>query len=399
MTDTRESIQAEFEHWSTYHSTPAESDALIERARKVCPVPHTQQLGGFHVFINYEDVRKGLLDWRTYSSGPSALRPYVEGMPAFPPNSFDPPVHTPWRKVFSDGINTRTAERIEPFVHADTIRLIEAFQGRGTCDLKADFAEHIPMNAIFFILGLDQELHDKVRSMTLQTLSVADKPEEFSKLFNAFAEFGYEQVERRRREPADDYLTVLADARMDDRPLTPEEIGGAVISLLTAGHGTTLAALTNLMYEVLRRPDLKKRLQDDPSLIPAAVDEGLRLRHPFYGLYRTSTKDHELHGHKIKAGDSVLMCWHAGDRDPAMFENPHDFNIDRPQYQTLAFGFGKHSCVGAATARMEMRLALSELLTRLPHIELERKEPETWTFAGAETQEIESLPARFTPVR
>lgn len=396
MTDTAESLAEEFEHFSSYRMTPAQTNDLVERARSKCPVPHSKELGGFHMFMNYEDVRRGLLDWRTYASSPSALRPYVEGMPVFPPNSYDPPEHGFWRKAFSDGVNARTAERIEPLVRADTIEFIENLTEKGACDLHIDLAEKVPMNAIFHILGLERTHHEDVRRMTLETLAAVNDVDKFITLFQEFSDFGQQEVEKRRLDPREDYLTVLAEARMADRPMTSDEIGAAVMGLLLAGHGTATASITNLFYEVLRRPALKQRLIDNPQDIPRAVEEGLRLHHPFLGLYRTATADHEVHGSSIKAGESVLMAWHCANRDPAVLDHPLDFDIDRPQFNHLAFGLGKHSCVGAPVARMEMRVVMEELLARLPDVELAAPEKVEWKFHGAETQGFLELPARFT---
>lgn len=392
-----EDLKERFSTFSTYSGTPAEALELFDQARSRCPVPHSDQLGGFHLFLTYEDVRKGLLDWRTYSSGPSALRPYVEGTPKFPPNSYDPPEHSPWRQIFSDGVNTRSAERITPAVHADIIKFIEGFASRGECDLVADLAERVPMNAIFYILGLEESMHETVRHLTLKTLASVSDMEVFKENFIAFSAFGYEQVEKKRSNPAEDYLTILAEARMGDRPLTPDEIGACVISLLTAGHGTTVASMTNLFYEVLRNPQIKQQLLDDPSLIPVAVEENLRMHHPFFGLYRQATKDVTVNGSEIKAGETVYMCWQAGNRDPEAFPDPNSFRLDRNSNIHLSFGLGRHSCVGAATARMEMKLALEELLARLPDIELVDADSIAFEFHGAETSAIPALPARFTP--
>lgn len=397
MAGSADDLKKEFEGFSTYRLTPEKALEMTHAARKLCPVPHSKELGGFHIFLTYEDVRKGLLNWRTFASGPSVLRPYMEGMPVFPPASMDPPEHNPWRKIFTDGVNVTQAERIQPLVAADIDRCLDEIAPRGECDLVADLCERVPMLAIFHILGLEEDKHEIVRNLTLRTLSLINQPEEFSKSFNEFSEFGVAEVEKRRANPRDDYLTVLAEAKLGDRPLTAEEIGAAVISLLTAGHGTTTASMTNLFYEVLRNPEIKARIQADPSLIPIAVEENLRLHHPFFGLYRRATEDVTVNGSEIKAGDSVYMCWQAGNRDPGIFPNPDIFSLDRGEFAHLSFGIGKHSCVGSATARMEMQIGLQKLLERLPDIELAAPEKVEFEFHGAETAAIPRLPARFTP--
>lgn len=395
--DEAEALRREFEGFSTYNVTPRKALEMTHAARRLCPVPHSNELGGFHVFLTFEDVRKGLLDWRTFASGPSVLRPYIEGTPVFPPSSIDPPEHNPWRKIFSNGVNVAQAERIEPLVEADIDACLDRIAPLGECDLVTDFAERVPMLAIFHILGLDEDKHDLVRELTLSTLSVVNDVEAFKRVFGEFQKFGYAEVEKRRDDPRDDYLTVLAQAQLGDRPLTPEEIGAAVISLLTAGHGTTVAAMTNLFYEVLRNPAIKQQLIEDPSLIPQAVEENLRLHHPFFGLYRQATADVTVNGTDIKAGDSIYMCWQAGNRDPEVFPDPDTFRLDRGQISHLSFGLGRHSCVGSATARMEMRHGLQKLLDRFPDIELVAPDAVEFEFHGAETAAIPRLPARFTP--
>jgi cytochrome P450 len=176
--------------------------------------------------------------------------------------------------------------------------------------------------------------------------------------------------------------------------LTPEEIGAATSSLLLAGHGTTVAAMTNLFYEVLSRPLIRQRLLEDPTLIPDAVDEVLRMHTPFFGLYRRATRDVTVRGKHIAAGDSVFMCWQSANRDAAEFPDPNDFRLDREIGRHLAFGLGKHFCVGSIVAKMEMKVVLEELLSRLPTIELIDAEKCTFEFRGTETAAIPSLPAR-----
>lgn len=395
--DPVDALKREFETFSTYNVMPRKALEMTHAARRLCPVPHSNELGGFHIFLTFADVRKGLMDWRTFASGPSVLRPYVPGTPVFPPSSMDPPEHSPWRKIFSDGVNVSQAERIEPLVRADIEACLDRIAPLGECDLVADFAERVPMLAIFHILGLEEDKHELVRRLTLETLSVVHDLEAFTKLFTEFQKFGAAEVEKRRLDPRDDYLTVLAQAKLGDRPLTPGEIGASVISLLTAGHGTTVASMTNLFYEVLRNPAIKQQLMDDPALIPQAVEENLRLHHPFFGLYRQATTDVTVNGSEIKAGDSVYMCWQAGNRDPDVFEDPDTFRLDRGQISHLSFGLGRHSCVGSATARMEMQLGLARLLDRLPDIELISPETVEFEFHGAETAAIPRLMARFTP--
>jgi cytochrome P450 len=395
--DEVEELKSQFAAFSTYRSTPAQALQLFDRARQQCPIPYSNELGGFHLFLRHEDVRHGLINWRTFSNGPAALRPLAEGLRRLPPIDFDPPEHTVWRQIFSAGINAGTADRIAPLVRADTIRFIEAIAPKGSCDLVEDLAERIPMLALFHVLGLGEECHRKVRQWTLALLASAGNRSEFSRIFCEFAQFGCEEVAKRRLDPRDDYLTKLAEARIDGRILTEEEIGSATVSVLLAGHGTTVTSMTNLFFEVLSRPQIKAQLIGDSGLIPRAIEETLRLHTPFFGLYRQATRDVSVNGTDIKQGESVYMCWQAANRDPQVFDDPNSFRLDRDTSRHLTFGAGKHSCTGAPTARMELRIALEELLARLPDIEIVDSDSISFEFRGAETAAITRLPARFTP--
>jgi cytochrome P450 len=390
-------IEGRFATFSTYRSTPAEALALFDAARDRCPIPYSNELGGFHLFLTHEDVRQGLINWRTFSNGPAALRPLAEGLRRLPPIDFDPPEHTAWKQIFNTGINATTADRIAPLVRADAIRFIDGMASKGSCDLVEDLAERVPMLALFHVLGLDEDCHRKVRQWTLALLASAGDRAEFSRVFSEFAQFGCEEVAKRRIHPRDDYLSALAEARIDGRLLNEEEIGSATVSVLLAGHGTTVSSLTNLFFEVLSRPAVKRQLIDDPKLIPLAVEETLRLHTPFFGLYRRATADIRVRDKDIKEGDTVYMCWQAANRDPKVFEDPNDFQLHRDTSKHLSFGAGKHSCSGAPTARMELRVTLEELLTRLPDIEIIDPELIRFEFRGAETSAITRLPARFSP--
>src|SRR5262249_22661731 len=143
-------------------------------------------------------------------------------------------------------------------------------------------------------------------------------------------------------DPRDDFLTVLSKWEIDGRPLTPEELGATMNSFLNAGHGTTVSGMTSLLWEVYRDPALKQRLIDDKGLIPKAVEESMRLHTPFFGLYRTATKDATLpSGAEIKEGESALMCWAAANRDPDAFPDPEKLDLDREygRKRLMTFGF------------------------------------------------------------
>ena len=395
--EAQASLEERLSQFTTYETTPDEAFALFEEAREAGrSVFYSEKLDGFYVFLDYADIKAAHGDWETYHSGPAVLRPLAE-RPRFPPIEYDPPDHTHWRRLFAQALNTDTPKLHEEAVREDIARLIDDLSERESFDLQADFAEEIPLLALCHVLGFDKDKRADVRRHTVEMHASAGDPEKGVAAFMAFAEFGAKEVYARLEDPRDDFLTVLSTAQIDGRPLSPPELGATMNSFLNAGHGTTVSGLTSLLYEILSRPDLRQRLIDDPSLVPAAVEESMRLHTPFFGLYRTVTKDVTVGGVDIAEGSSVLMMWAAANRDPKVFPEPNEFLLDREvgRNRLMTFGFGIHACMGQPMARMEMKNAVAELLARLPGIELVDPDSVRHEFAGSETALIKSLPARL----
>ncbi|WP_244275111.1 cytochrome P450 [Mycobacterium europaeum] len=393
-------LQAELSGYSSYASTPDRALALFKRAREAgCPVAHSNEMGGFYLALDYDDVKKLHSDWETFSYTPTVVLPVVD-RPGFPPLEFDPPEHTAWREIVSQAFNADTPALVEDGVREDINRLIDSFAAKGSCDLVKDFCEEFPLFALCRVIGFDPEKRSTVREMTLRVVADFEDPEKGPKAFMDFAMFGAAEVMARAENPRDDFLTELSRAQLDGKPLGPLEIGQIMNSFLIAGHGTSVAAMASLLYEVLTRPDVVDRIKADPDLIPGAVEETLRLHTPFFGLYKRATRDVELGGVNIPKDSYIQACWAAANRDPKVYEDPDEFDIDRKfgrKNRHLTFGFGIHSCPGAPTARMELRIALEEILRRLPDISLVDPGAVTYDFRGTETAAITTLPATFTP--
>lgn len=400
MTKLEEDLAFGFAGYSGYQATPNAGHTLFRQARAAgCPIAHSEQLGGFHILMDHAEVRRAHQEWETFSHEPSVMRPLVD-RPGFPPLEYDPPRHTPWRELLSTLFNGATATRIEPGVHEDVNRLIDGVAANGECDLVEVFAEELPMLVLSRVLGLEGDKHVEIRERTLAVMAAAEDPERGRAAFLDFAGFGVREVEARRREPRDDGLTTIARWRMSgQRPMTELEIGQAMNSVLIAGHGTSISGIGAMLVEVLTRPGVRDALRADESLIPVAIEESLRLHPPFFGLYRRVTRPATVAGIDIAAGESVMLCWAAANRDPRVFDQPEQFRLDRPRLRTqhLSFGLGIHACPGQMVVRMEMRVLLSHLLRRLPDLHLVAPDAVEWAFGGGEMASIAGLPARFTP--
>jgi cytochrome P450 len=397
MATTTTSLDDRLSQFSTYETTPDEAFALFREAREAGrSVFFSEKLGGFYVFLDYADVKSAHGDPETYNSGPLVLRPLVE-RPRFPPIEYDPPEHTAWRKLFAEALNTQTPVLHEAEVRQDIDNVLDELAEKRDFDLQADFAEPIPLLTLCHAIGFDKDKIADVRRHTVEMHASAGDPEKGVAAFMAFAEFGAKEVYARLEDPRDDFLTKLATAEIDGRPMSPPELGATMNSFLNAGHGTTVSGMTSLLWEVLRAPQLRKRLIDDPSLIPAAIEESMRLHTPFFGLYRMTTKDVTVGGVDLPKGSSILMMWAAANRDPKVFPDPDTFDLDRNlgRNRLMTFGFGIHACMGQPLARMEMEAGLGALLARFPDIELIDPDSVKHEFAGSETALIKSLPARL----
>lgn len=399
ITDTAASpsLEQRLAGFSTYEITPDEAFVLFDQAREAGrSVFRSEKHGGYYVFLDYADVKAAHADWQTYHSGPQVLRPLAE-RPRFPPIEYDPPEHTVWRALFAQALNPRTPSLYEEATREDVVRLIRELRERAEFDLQADFAEQVPLLTLCNVLGFDKDKRSEVRRWTVELHGAGGDPAKLQEVFMGFAEFGASEVYARVKEPREDFLTKLAQAEIDGRPMNPMELGATMNSFLNAGHGTTVSGLTSLLWEVLRSEELKRRLSEDRSLIPAAIEESMRLHTPFFGLYRTTTRDVTVGGVEIPKGSAVLMMWAAANRDPKVFDAPHEFRLDRRvgPNRLMTFGFGIHACMGRPLATMEMRVALEEVLARLPEIELIDPDRVRHEFAGMETALIKSLPARM----
>lgn len=398
--DERPDLAYRLAHYDSDQTTPEQAIALFDSARGGCPVAYSEERGGYYLLMGYHDVKGVHSNWQQFSTEPSIMRPLSE-KPPLPPLEYHPPVHTAWRRLFTEAFNNRTPARIEAGVRADIAARIDDFAARGECELISEYIRPIPLNALCMAIGIDPDSDKAHRFHELANgfLATFSKPDEFPAALGAIMEFGVAEVLSRREDPKDDYLTWLANAEIDGKPVGPMEIGPVMASMLVAGHETSVNGLAGVLLEILSRPAVRDRLITDPSLIPAAVDEGMRIHTPFFGFYRRALEDVELSGVPIPAGSDVLLCWAAANRDPAVYPDPGEFRLDRRpgRNRHLSFGHGIHACPGQSAAQMEMRVAVAELLRRLPDIEIVDPDDVRFTFTGGESCAIPELRARFTP--
>jgi cytochrome P450 len=275
----------------------------------------------------------------------------------------DPPDHTRLRKIVSRAFTPRTVERIEPRVTEIADRLVRRAAERPSSDLFEDVFAPLPIYVIGELLGIPEADWPRLKGWSDEFAKIIDPIDAFdpSVMSAMLAEMRTvidEWIEVRTREPGDDLLSQLLQAEEDGGRLSRVELQSMVVLLMAAGHETTSGLLGNSIVALWRRPDLRDRLADDPSIAPAAVEELIRFDSPVQNTDRVFLEDTEIAGHLIKAKKMAMLVIGAANRDPERFERPDELDFDRPDNRALSFGHGIHHCLGAALARQEARVVL-----------------------------------------
>lgn len=394
MVTTKENTETS--GWSCYTTSPAESLALFERARRRCPVAHSDEHDGFYMLLNWKDVRGAMTDHRTFSSTPQVLRPMLPRKP-IPGLEMDPPQHRAWRAIYDEAIRRATPDKIEPLIRADIRRHVNDFIGRGECDIVAELCEPVPAETICHLMGIeDPATVVDIRRTAIAMFAAMGDPELFGIRQAEFAAVTVSEVHARRVRPRDDFLTYLADIEIEGRKLDDNDYVVLLAAFLGAGHHSTTSAMASLISEVFSRPELRDRLRRNPGHIPGAIEEVLRLRPPFFGFFRRTTRDVTIHDVDLPAGQDIYVGWAAANRDPEVFDDPDTLNVDRENLRHMSFGFGIHNCPGAPLARTELRLLLEEILTLLPDLEIAEEVP-PYAFGGGDYAFLPELKMRFQP--
>jgi cholest-4-en-3-one 26-monooxygenase len=289
--------------------------------------------------------------------------------------NMDPPSHGKFRKLVSRGFTPRMTAYLEPRIKAVAKRLVDGVAQRGECDFVADLGIPLPLEMIAELLGVPQEDRGKLLAWTNRLLGYADPElgsrEDMSVAAMEVMQYSFQLAATRKgKGTGEDLATILCNATVDGEALTDMEFAMFVLLLSVAGNETTRNLLSNGCVLLMEHPEIREELRRDPSLLPNAIEEMLRLVSPVTYMRRTATQDVVLRGKQIKAGDKIAICYASANRDEELFENPHVFDIRRKNARDhVAFGIGEHFCLGANLARLEIRVLLEEILRRIPDME------------------------------
>jgi cytochrome P450 len=361
---------------------------LFKEMRSECPVHWTPRIteypeeDGFWSVTLADDVHAVSRDWQTYSSergGITALTNAVMPLELIQAMfiGMDPPKHDRLKGLFQRGF---TPKRIAD--HEDEIReivtgVLDRLEGRTECDLVTEVAQPVVARVIGSFMGLPPE-DDETWARIMNTMMAAGDPDlnpegvqsvMEKEVPELFARCGRLIAERRER-PTEDLTSVLVHAEVDGHTLEEHEIVMGFFLLMAAGNDSTKATYCSGMRALIENPAERQKLLDDPSLIPSAVEESLRMFPAFAHFRRTAMRDVELNGAKIRDGDKVVMWYVSSNRDESRYSEPDRFLADRnPEHQAFGAG-GRHYCLGTALARLELRILMEETLRRYPAMEL-----------------------------
>jgi cytochrome P450 len=403
MTSTHGLCPADIEHIDHRETHFAiEPFETWARLRDTKPVAYSDVYGGFWIVSGYEQAYEVMRDHETYCSSQGIEYPRNPELPNIVLIETDPPEHRDYRNVLNPSFSPKQADVREPELLALVTQLIDGFIERGTADLVDELARPLPRIVLFRLLGIPEGITEHAAGLLhTATRGVRDDPEAAQAAGIAFYKLLTELVaEQHNRPRGDDVLStllggVLGDA-VEGRSITDDEIARLLIVVLGGGMNTVKSQIAGTLLHLAEHPELRQRLVDEPELMPTAVEEFLRHVSPIHGLVRTATRDTVLGGMRIAQGDKVYVVLASANRDGVEFTDGEGCVLDRKPNRHIAFGLGNHRCIGSHLARHEFRIALEQVLRRLPDFRLVDGAEITWDV-GSVTRGVESLPVEFTP--
>src|SRR6478752_7160619 len=364
--------------------------AIYSELRDHDPVHHVITLDkpdhDYYVISRHADIWAAARDHETFSSAQGLTVNYGEleliGLQDNPPMVMqDPPGHTQFRKLVSRGFTPRQVEAVEPKVRQFVVERIEGLRSNGGGDIVAELFKPLPSMVVAHYLGVPEQDRDRFDGWT-EAIVAANTTEgglggALETLGDALGEmmaYFTALIERRRTEPEDDTVShlVAAGVGADGDIAGVLSILAFTFTMVTGGNDTTTGMLGGTVQLLHQRPDQRRLLAEDPTLIPDAIDEFLRLTSPVQGLARTTTRDVTIRDTTIPAGRRILLLYGSANRDEREFgENAAELDVQRRPRNIMTFSHGAHFCLGAAAARMQSRVALTELLARCPDFEVD----------------------------
>lgn len=359
---------------------------------------------GFWDITKYEDVKMMSRNPLLFSSWEGGTNIFdldgqdLEGTRSMILN-MDPPHHVKYRRLVAHNFTPRMIERFEPHIRDLAREIIDNMVERGRCDFIADVAALLPMKTIMEIVGVPEEDQQHVFDLSNKLVGFDDP--EYSGGFEegkmAAAEmcmYGQKLRELVGECPMDNLASALYHGKVDGESMDAFQYNYFFLMLMIAGNETTRTMTAHGMRLLFENPEERRKLVEDPTLIPNAVEEFLRYNPPVMHFRRTLTADYELRGKTLRKGDKVILWYPSANRDEDVFANPDRFDVTRNIPEHLGLGIGEHFCLGASFARTQLRSIFTELLTRVPDIE--PAGPIRYLRSNF-INGIKEMPVRYTP--
>ena len=369
--------------------------AQMDEMRGRCPVAYASRHGGQWDLLRYQDIAAVAQDPGRFSNAGDARY----GKP-LPPLEMDPPIHTYYRRLLAVFFSPKKLLGLEQVVRGVAAGMVTDLVSAGGGDLARDYAYPLPAIGLCALLNIPSDRWRDIKIWSENTLLRDSEDPADQQLamdgHNLIIEFAMTMIAERRKSPLspeEDLTSALLSATVDGETPDDDPIARTLRILISAGHNSTTSAIGNTLLYLAQNLDAQARLRADPALIPAAVEEMLRIETPVQEMPRWAKEDVEIGGRSIPKGGRIGLFFGAGNRDEAAFEKAGEVMLDRKPNRHLAFGVGIHTCLGAPMARMEARVALEEVLARTS----------SFTLAGPVIRPafhrmgVVSLPAAMTP--
>lgn len=353
-----------------------------------CPIAHTNRYGGTWLPLTHDMVHEIAYDTEHFTSRSvvvGQLKPseVEDAMPApiggAPPITSDPPFHQEARRLLLPAFAPKKIDPLREEIRQMCHELIDKMGDKDLIDAAYEYAQHIPVMVIASMAGLPKEDGDIFRSWVHVILEgIGESREEREPVFLALNDYLDKAVQDHIENPRDDLITYLLNAEIMGNKLSPEHVRGTIILLMVAGIDTTWSGIGNSIWHLANNAVDRRRLVENPSMIPMAIEEFLRAYAPVT-MARLVKEDYEFHGVQMKEEDWVLLPFPAANRDETKFKDADKVIIDREENRHAAFGLGIHRCIGSNLARLELNVAVEVFLERFPDFEMNTTEEMVWS--------------------
>lgn len=346
---------------------------MFRELRQRCPVAYSNAMGGFWAVTKYDDIVRVLTDWRTFTTTIQNVVPKVATTQRRPPLHLDPPDNAPYRNAITRLLTPKKLAAWDEKIRNMAVELLEPFIAKGGGDVCRDFSFRLPIAILGEFFRVPEKNAERIRivgaafNMALQERD-DEKVRQYSDELYDIARDLIEDRKSRLQDPDNDPTSSLLAVRIKGEPLPDDMILGALRQFLMVGIVAPTTFIGSAVVHLARHPEHHRLIRDDNSLVPAATEELLRLYTPYRGFARTA-RSHVRFGDKlVRQGDVLAAVFTSGNRDESVFAHADEFDLNRPRKDLLTFGRGPHRCPGAPLARLQLEIAIRELVNRTRRI-------------------------------